>query len=135
MKGFRSILLVVLGCMASGCASRNVERYGMVIGIKEDRIPEYKALHADAWPAVLEQIERSNIRNYSIYLQRMPDGNPYLFSYFEYTGSDFDADMQRMAEDPVTQEWWRHTDPCQAPLPGTPEGEWWTRMEEVFHVD
>jgi hypothetical protein len=36
---------------------------------------------------VLSMITECNIHNYSIYLRRLPDGNHYLFSYFEYTGA------------------------------------------------
>jgi len=110
-----------------------MQRYGMVIGLKEDKIEEYKRLHAAVWPDVLKMISDCHIRNYTIYLRRMPDGNLYLFSHFEYTGSDFDADMARMAADPLTQEWWAVCMPCQKPLPGLDAGEWWAPMEEVFH--
>ncbi len=67
-----------------------VQRYGMVIGIKPDKIEEYKQLHANAWPGVLKTIRECNIRNYSIYLKEVEPGNYYLFSYFEYTGVDSD---------------------------------------------
>ena len=50
-------------------------------------------------------------------------------------GSDFEADMKKMAADPTTQKWWKLTDPCQKPLPTRAEGEWWTNLEEVFHYD
>jgi L-rhamnose mutarotase len=111
------------------------KRYGMVIGLNEDKLAEYKKLHAAVWPGVLKMIADCNIRNYSIYLRRMPDGKFYLFSYFEYTGSDFAADMATMAADPTTQKWWTHCIPCQASLPDRAEGEWWANMEEVFHCD
>jgi len=47
----------------------------------------------------------------------------------------FAADMARMAEDPKTQEWWTHTDPCQSPLTSGAQGEQWSMMEEVFHTE
>lgn len=109
-----------------------MKRYGMVIGIRADKIAEYKALHAAAWPTVLEQIRRSNIRNYTIYL-REPEN--LLFSHFEYYGSDFEADMRAMAEDPETQRWWAFCSPCQEPLKSRHRGEHWALMEEVFHTD
>jgi L-rhamnose mutarotase len=112
-----------------------MQRYGMVIGVKAERIPEYKRLHAAVWPEVLRRITECNIRNYSIYLRRLPDGNHYLFSYFEYIGTDFAGDMARMAADPVTQRWWAVCKPCQEPLPDRAEGEWWAAMEEAFHCD
>ena len=107
-----------------------MKRYGMVIGLDPGRLGEYKAYHAHAWPEVLDAIRRSNIRNYSIYYK---DG--YLFSYFEYVGDDFEADMAKMAADPKTQEWWAIMKPMQRPLATRREGEWWAEMEEVFHMD
>jgi L-rhamnose mutarotase len=107
-----------------------MQRYGMLIKVKPEKLDEYKELHANPWPGVLKTIHDCNIRNYSIYLK---DG--YLFGYYEYVGENYAADMAKMAADPVTQEWWKHTDPCQEPLSTRKEGEWWAIMEEVFHCD
>lgn len=112
-----------------------MKRCGSVLGLREERIEEYKRLHAAVWPEVLRMITACNLRNYSIFLRRLPDGQHYLFSYFEYVGEDFEADMARMAADPITQRWWDLCMPCQKPLPDRAEGEWWAEMEEVFHWD
>ncbi|MEI6562916.1 MAG: L-rhamnose mutarotase [bacterium] len=110
-------------------------RFGSVIGLKEEKIGDYLALHKAVWRDVLKMIAACNIRNYSIYLRKMPDGKHYLFSYFEYTGSDFAADGAKMAADPTTQEWWSYCIPCQEPLADRDKGEWWAGMNEVFHCD
>ncbi len=110
-----------------------MKRYGMVIGLKKEKIAEYKALHAAVWPDVLKMISTCNIKNYSIYLSKLPDGESYLFSYFEYVGVDFETDMATMAADPTTQKWWEVCMPCQNPLPDRDDQEWWSNMEEVFH--
>lgn len=107
-----------------------MRRYGMVIKVRPEKLDEYKRLHAAVWPGVLKMIRECNMRNYSIYFK---DG--LLFSYFEYLGNDFDADMAKMAADPTTQEWWKVTAPCQEPLETRGEKEWWANMEEVFHSD
>jgi len=112
-----------------------MKRYGMVIELKPDKVEEYKRLHAAVWPDVLAMIEQCKIRNYSIYLRQFDDGKYYLFSYFEYYGSDFAADSAKMAADPTTQQWWSHCMPLQSPLETRAAGEWWAGMEEVFHVD
>ena len=112
-----------------------MKRYGMVLGLNPDKIDEYKKLHAAVWPDVLKMIRQCHIRNYSIYLRQLDDGNNYLFSYFEYTGADFAADMARMAADPATQRWWAVCKPCQQPLANRAPEEWWAGMEEVFHCD
>ena len=112
-----------------------VKRFGSVTGIKQDKISYYKQLHAAVWPAVLKKIKECNIQNYSIYLQKIGTGY-YLFSYFEYTGSDFEKDMKKMGMDSTTRRWWKETDPAQDPLPAAKaEKKIWTNMEEVFHTD
>lgn len=107
-----------------------MKRYGMVLKVRREKFEEYKRLHAAVWPEVLDMIANCNISNYSIYHK---DG--YLFSYFEYTGDDFEADMAKMAADTKTQEWWSLCKPCQQPLETRTEGEWWANMEELFHTD
>ncbi len=114
---------------------KKITRYGMVTGLRPERMAYYKELHAAVWPAVLKKIKACNIRNYSIYLKEI-EGRQYLFSYFEYVGDDFDADMNKMASDTATQRWWRETAPTQIPLPdAVAEKQTWSRMTEVFHVD
>jgi len=104
---------------------------GMVIGLDAERIAEYKALHADVWPEVLDRLKRSHIHNYSIFL-REPEN--LLFGYWEYGGTDFSADMQAIADDPGTQRWWSVCSPCQRPLATRAPGEHWAMMEHVFHL-
>ncbi|MEN6448895.1 MAG: L-rhamnose mutarotase [Thermoguttaceae bacterium] len=111
-----------------------MKRYASVIGLNAAKLDEYKRLHAAVWPDVLQMITKCNIRNYSIYLRKL-DGRDYLFSYFEYVGDDFAADMAKMAADATTQRWWDCCKPLQTPLADRREGEWWADMEEVFHLD
>ena len=132
--GVLKLLSFLIG-MAFSQPNQRVHRYSMVIGIKPEMIEEYKRLHAKPWPGVVNMIRDCNIRNYSIYLKEVEHGKYYLFSYFEYIGNDFETDMAKMAADPETKEWWKHTDPCQIPIPTRGEGEFWSNMEEVFHSD
>ena len=57
-----------------------------------------------------------------------------LFGYYEYTGDDHAADQARIAADPATQRWWALTEECQERWPGTPDGQQWTPMAEVWHL-
>ncbi len=102
-------------------------RHAAVVKLRPAKEAEYRELHDTVWPVVLERLRLSNIRNYSIFLH---DG--VLFSYFEYVGGDYEADMAAIAADPGTQRWWELTEPCQEPF-GC--GEWWTPIEELFHAD
>jgi len=109
-----------------------MKRMGMVIGLRASDIPEYKRLHANVWPEILERLAKSNITNYSIFL-REPEN--LLFAYWEYLGTDFEADSLAIAEDAKTKEWWKICGPMQVPLETRAEGEWWAPMEEVFHLE
>ena len=135
-KIFLSVLFIVFlsGCGHSDAVKKEeeskVQRKAWIIKVKPEKLEEYKRLHANVWPGVLKKLEEVNIRNYSIFYR---DG--LLFSYLEYTGDDFDADMKKMAADSLTREWWKLTDPCQEPVKTAGEGVWWADMEEVFHMD
>ena len=107
-----------------------MKRIASVIGLAAENREEYEAYHAAVWPEVLQTITACNIRNYSIF--RYGD---LLFSYFEYVGDDYDADMAKMAADPATQRWWSVQEPLQTRLPRTPAGEQWLPIPEVFHHD
>ena len=109
-----------------------MQRMGMVLRLKGDKVEAYKRLHASVWPEILARISACNITNYSIYLKE-PEN--LLFGYWEYTGTDFAADGAKMAADPKTQEWWSVCMPMQEPLATRKDGEWWAMMEEVFHHD
>lgn len=112
-----------------------VKRFGAVIGLRPEKEQYYREVHSATWPAVLERLKQSNIRNYSIYVTEL-EGKKYLFSYFEYVGDDFEADMQKIADDPMTQKWWKETDPCQIRLPNrvSPDDNW-SNMEMVFLME
>lgn len=103
-------------------------RVGSLIKLRPEFEERYIILHKHTFPGVLERIRKSNIRNYSIYLHKR-----ILFSYYEYIGDDFDRDMAKIGENPVTQDWWKLTDPMQDPMESRKEGEWWASMDEIFH--
>ena len=107
-----------------------MKRYATVIKVKPEKLDRYKELHANTWPEIIRIIKECNIQNYSIYYR---DG--LLFSYFEYTGDDYDADMAKMSAYPIAQKWWDACMPCQEPLDTLEPGQWWADMEEVFHQD
>lgn len=107
-----------------------MQRYGQVIGIRPEDTGAYEQLHQGVWSEVLTTIHRCNIRNYSIF--RYGD---LLFSYFEYVGTDFAADMAKMAADPKTQEWWAICEPMQRSLRVSDSDAWWLTIPEVFHTD
>ncbi len=110
-----------------------MQRFGSVGKLKPEMVQKYVDLHADTWPAVLERIKKCNLQNYSIFHRKLASGEHLLFSYMEYTGDDFEADMQRMAADPEVQRWWAECKPCFEQIEDQPPDEVWVPMDSVFH--
>ena len=107
-----------------------IQRMGSVIKVKPEKLDYYKKIHANPWPGVNAMIKKCNIRNYSIFYK-----DEYLFTYFEYVGDDYAADMAKMAADSETQRWWGEAVPCVTPLETRKEGELWASMEQVYFLD
>lgn len=107
-----------------------MKRYGEIIKLKPEYLEEYKRYHANPWPGTDEMLKQCNIQNYSIFYR---DG--LLFAYYEYIGDDFEADLRRRKADPLTQKWWELLDPMQQPFEDREAGEWWSKMEVVYHLD
>ena len=104
------------------------KRVGSLIKVRPEYEERYIILQKHTFPGVLDRIRKSNIRNYSIFLL---DG--MLFSYYEYIGNDYEADMNAMA-DSNTKDWWKLTDPMQEPLPDRKKGKWWAEMEQILDL-
>jgi L-rhamnose mutarotase len=128
IKNYWLAALLAAAVGATGCANQPVKRVGMVVGIQEDKIAQYKQLHADSNPGVRDLLSKYHMRNFSIYLQQI-EGQWYEFGYYEYTGKDYEGDMAQMGKEPRTLEWLKVCDPLQIPLPGA---NGWTQMERVY---
>jgi len=100
---------------------------GSIIRLKPGSEQKYKALHRNTFPGVLKRIHESNITCYTIFLYQ-----GILFSHMVYGGHNMEHDMQLMAQDAVTKDWWSLTDDLQQPFDGRKQGEWWAVLTEVF---
>ena len=101
-------------------------RMGMVIGVRRERVAEYKALHAAPWPEMDAALKEANVHHYSIFLKQ-PEN--LLFGVWDYRGTDYEGDKA------VTKRWLALTDPGQSPLASAKPGEWWSFMDCVCHLD
>ena len=102
----------------------------MVIGIKPEKIEEYKKVHGDDHPGVRDLLTTAHMENFSIFIHQFDDGKWYLFGYYEYTGDDFEADMAKLAAEPRNTEWLQMCDPMQIPFEGEKS---WSIMEQVYY--
>lgn len=131
-------LVIVLGVVLTfgGLYGKNtnahVQRVGMIIGVKPDQVSAYEALHAASNPGVRDLLNKYNLHDFSIYIHQLDDGQFYLFGYYEYTGTNYKADMEKLAAEPRNQKWLLVTAPMQLPLKGE---QAWAMMKEVYHND
>ena len=107
--------------------------FGQIGRLKPECIEHYRWLHevdiyTEKWEGIRNLIHDCNLQNYSIFLH-----GDLVFSYFEYVGEDYDADMAKMAEDPVTQDWWTHTHPCFETFAIDPASEFYHDMKQIFY--
>lgn len=124
-----SIIVVLLLTSLVGCGQNHVRRFGMVIGIKPEKIESYKELHADDNSGVRDLLSKYNMHNFSIFLTNI-EGKWYEFGYYEYTGNDYEGDMNKLAQESRNIEWLKVCDPMQIPLKGEKS---WKMMEQVYY--
>jgi L-rhamnose mutarotase len=106
-----------------------MKRVGMVVRIKPECVEEYRKLHADSHPGVRDLLTKYHLHNFSIFL--LPIGQDWFeFGYYEYTGTDFDADMAALTAEPRNKAWLEVCDPMQLPLAGA---QGWKEMECVYY--
>ncbi|KAF8913445.1 rhamnose mutarotase [Mucidula mucida] len=113
------------------------KRICQIIKLKSSAVTEYKECHAAVWPGVLAALERAHIVDYSINYYPPLD---LLVTTMKYTGTDYESDMAKVAEDPETQRWWKMTDGMQESFVDGATGSggetpWWANVEEVFRFE
>ena len=123
------IALLMVVVFVVGCGQGKVKRIGMVVGLRPEKMAEYKEVHADSHPGVRDLLSKYHMENFSIFLHQI-EGKWYEFGYYEYTGDDYEADMAAMGEEPRIKKWLSMCDPMQIPLAGEKS---WSIMEEVYY--
>lgn len=94
-------------------------------------IDSYKAYHQQAWPEVLDSLQKSGIQRMDIYLL-----GRRLVMILETDDPDYRRCFAaHAASSPRVVEWEALMRSLQAAPPGAAPGEWWTRMEPVFSLE
>lgn len=114
----------------TGEQGHGAQRIGMVIGLRDEAEGAYRRLHADDEPGVRDLLTKHHIRDFSIFLQRLPDGRLYEFATYVYVGDDLERDLAALDAEPRNRAWLARCDPMQRPLPGA---DGWTVMERIYH--
>lgn len=137
LSKLNKLVLISTVFILVGCSQPSVRRFGQLAQIKPGQVEKYKNLHVGIGPEVVEQFRKHHVQNYSIYMKELQQGqDPYLFSYFEYTGKDFDGDMAKMMENPAMRKWQDSTGGlCLKDFSPGVKGLGGVAMEEVFFMD
>ena len=77
-----------------------MKRIATITKLKPGMKDAYQKIHNEIWDEMVEAGHKYNMRNFSIFCH-----DDYLFSYFEYIGDDYEADMAKKNSLPVTQKW------------------------------
>jgi L-rhamnose mutarotase len=113
-------------------AAMPAKRYGSVFELNPEFEQLYRDLHANARPAIIDRLHKSNITNFAIFIVQLA-GRKYVVSCYDYGGTDHDADQQAITDDPETQRWWKELAPCEMVRSGElkPDAK---NMELVFFM-
>ncbi len=104
-----------------------MKRIGTLSKLKPGAADAYIKLHDEIWQGVVDAGHEANMRNFSIF--RIGD---YLFSYYEYIGDDFEADMAKKSALPISIEWQKATGEFREIMDGENR---FIEIEEIWHHD
>jgi len=106
-----------------------MERVCFQLRVRHDRLEEYRARHAQVWPAMLHALAAHGWHNYSLFLR--PDG--LLIGYFETPSVE--AAQAGMDATDVNARWQAEMAGFFEDLDGARPDTGFERLEEVFHLE
>ncbi|MCE2655892.1 MAG: L-rhamnose mutarotase [Sediminibacterium sp.] len=101
----------------------------MLIKLRPEHLEAYLKLHADDHPGVRDLLQKYNLRNFNIFIQKI-DNQWFEFGYYEYVGINFSADMTALANEPRNFYWLEICNPMQLPMDGATG---WTIMKQIYY--
>ena len=107
-----------------------MKRVGFLLKVREDRIEEYRKIHQEVWPHMLEALTRNGWHNYSLFMRE--DG--LLFGYVE-TPHGLQAALDGMSRENANAKWQEMMAPYFESATGSRADEMMVELTEVFHLD
>lgn len=107
-----------------------MKRIGFMLKVKENMIEDYKKIHENVWPEMLEALRESGWHNYSLFMKQ--DG--ILFGYFE-TPDSLQTATEKMSRTEVNTRWQTMMTPYFEFPAGGRADEMLIELGEVFHTD
>ena len=105
-----------------------MQHVGFQFKVRPDRLAEYKELHKQVWPEMLQALRNAGWHNYSLFMRA--DG--LIFGYFE-TEESLAVAQAKMAASEVNTRWQQFMAPF-TDANARPD-ESFLELEEYFHLD
>jgi len=105
-----------------------MKRVGFQFKVRQDRLDEYKTLHQDVWPEMLDALRDAGWHNYTLFMRA--DG--LIFGYFE-TEESLQVAQEKMAATEVNTRWQAYMSKFTDDQARPDEG--FVELEEYFHLD
>ena len=107
-----------------------MQRVGILLKVRLDRLEEYKRLHNPIWPELAADLKAAGMRNYTLWLA--PDGTE--FGYLEC--DDWDAVCAQLEKSEVHTRWQKlMQDFLETPVDAGQGGQPVRMLEQVFLLD
>ncbi len=107
-------------------------QFALALNLRDDPriIAEYEEHHRKVWPEVLAAIRATGVEDIKIYR----NGRNLFMTMIVPEGYDSDGRSAAYDRDPAAQRWEALMRTLQEPLPGSPPGQWWTRIPCIFDL-
>jgi len=105
-----------------------MKRVGFQFKVRPDCLKEYKELHKNVWPEMMEALHETGWHNYTLFMRA--DG--LIFGYFE-TDESLQVAQAKMAAKAINKRWQE----SMSPFVGSnmrPD-ETFIELEEYFHLN
>lgn len=105
-----------------------MNRIGMTWRVNPANWEEYKAIHLNPWPELIEAIQAVGIHNYSIYAF-----GTRVFAYMEIDGDDVYTALSTLAETDIKKKWDAEVTAWVAPEAEDGAGIQFMALEPIFY--
>lgn len=103
-----------------------MQRVAFKMQLHSGKVAEYKRRHDELWPELRELLNKTGVRNYSIFLDESTN------SLFGVLQIDNPTNLDELPHHPVMKKWWAHmkdimeTNPDNSPVS--------VPLQEVFYL-
>ncbi len=104
-----------------------MKRFATLTKLKPGAKAEYIKIHGEIWEDIVKINDACNMHNFTIFCH-----DDYLFSYFEYTGDNYEADAAKKIASPIIAKWKEFTGQYTEPVFDDIKV---IMLEEIWHHD